>query len=329
MAFGVKTNERPGTRCVVRHVRMSATKARAVLDLVRGKTVREAAEILAFTERGAAEVVAKALNSAVANAITNDGQVPEELYVSACFADEGPTLKRWRPRARGRATRIRKRTCHVTLIVSRLPDDVLARQRAADAARSAGRRGRTAQDAAEARRRRVSRSRGEDPTREAEPTPAAEEPTAEETAQDQADESASAEVVDEDAAADVTERIAEDGDAEAADDSGEDAAEGEVEESASTDDAPYGEGSAAPLEDGSGPEGYDIKGNVDSMLYHTPQSRYYGQTKAEVYFATSEAAEAAGFSAPPSVDDEGPDNEGEADTSDTAGASEKKETESE
>jgi large subunit ribosomal protein L22 len=250
---------------VVRHVRMSAWKARVVLDLVRGKTVREAAEILAFTERGAAEVIAKALNSAVANAITNDGQVPEELYVSACYADEGPTLKRWRPRARGRATRIRKRTCHVTLIVSRLPEDVLTRQRAADAARSAGRRGRTAQDAAEARRRRVQRSRGE-----AEPTPAGAEEAAE---------------VD------------------------------EVEESASTDDAPYGPGSAAPLEDGSAPEGYDIKGNADSMLYHTPDSRYYGQTKAEVYFATTDAAEAAGFSEPPSASDD--DDEGDA-TSDTA-----------
>jgi large subunit ribosomal protein L22 len=142
MAFGVKTNERPGTRCVVRHVRMSATKARVVLDLVRGKTVREAAEILAFTERGAAEVVAKALNSAVANAITNDGQVPEELYVSACFADEGPTLKRWRPRARGRATRIRKRTCHITIIVARLSDKELQdRQRRDGASGSQRRRG--------------------------------------------------------------------------------------------------------------------------------------------------------------------------------------------
>jgi large subunit ribosomal protein L22 len=305
MAFGVKTNERPGTRCVVRHVRMSAWKARVVLDLVRGKTVREAAEILAFTERGAAEVVAKALNSAVANAITNDGQVPEELYVSACYADEGPTLKRWRPRARGRATRIRKRTCHVTLIVSRLPDEVIARQRAADAARSAGRRGRTAQDAAEARRRRVSRSRGEaaEPTREAEATPAEESAAAEDTAQDE---------VDETNASDITERIAEDETAEEAPDADE-ADGGDVEESASTEDAPYGPGSAAPLEDGSGPEGFEIKGNADSMLYHTSQSRHYGQTKAEVYFATTDAAEAAGFSAPPSADD---DDEGDA-TSDT------------
>ena len=158
MAFGVKTNERPGTRCVVRNVRMSAWKARVVLDLVRNKPVREAAEILAFTERGAADVVAKALNSAVANAVVNDGQQADELYVSACFADEGPTMKRWRPRARGRATRIRKRTCHITLIVSRYDDAELARRRASAAARGAGR---PARSAAEARRRRVEASRGE------------------------------------------------------------------------------------------------------------------------------------------------------------------------
>ncbi len=164
MAFGVKTNERPGTRCVVRNVRMSAWKARVVLDLVRNKPVREAAEILAFTERGAADVVAKALNSAVANAVVNDGQQADELYVSACFADEGPTMKRWRPRARGRATRIRKRTCHITLIVSRYDDAELARRRASAAARGAGR---PARSAAEARRRRVEASRGEESVTEA------------------------------------------------------------------------------------------------------------------------------------------------------------------
>ena len=127
---GVKTNERPGTRAVLRHYRMSATKARQVLDLIRGQDVDRAAEILRTTEREAATVVGKVLASAVANAVHNDGQDAEELYVSACYADEGTTLKRWRPRARGRATRIRKRTCHITVIVSRLPDDRLARRRA-------------------------------------------------------------------------------------------------------------------------------------------------------------------------------------------------------
>ncbi len=126
---GVKTNERPGTRAVLRHYRMSASKIRQVLDLVRGQDVDRANEILRTCEREAAEVVSKVLASAVANAVHNEGQDPEELYVSACFADEGATLKRWRPRARGRATRIRKRTAHVTIIVSRLPEDRLARRR--------------------------------------------------------------------------------------------------------------------------------------------------------------------------------------------------------
>jgi large subunit ribosomal protein L22 len=191
MAFGVKTNERPGTRCVVRNVRMSAWKARVVLDLVRNKPVREAAEILAFTERGAADVVAKALNSAVANAVVNDGQQADELYVSACFADEGPTMKRWRPRARGRATRIRKRTCHITLIVSRYEDAELARRRASAAARGAGR---PARSAAEARRRRVEASRSD--------APVAEEAVTEVTA---APEDVTEEIVAEEAAVEATE----------------------------------------------------------------------------------------------------------------------------
>ena len=124
-----KTNERPGTRAVHRHSGMSASKARQVLDLIRGEDVQRAAEILNGTEREAAEVIGKVLQSAVANAAHNDQQNPEELYVSACYADEGTTMKRWRPRARGRATRIRKRTCHITIIVSRLPADKLELRR--------------------------------------------------------------------------------------------------------------------------------------------------------------------------------------------------------
>ena len=127
---GVKTNERPGTKAVLRHYRMSASKARQVLDLIRDEDVDRATEILSGTPREAAEVIGKVLASAVANAVHNDHLDPEDLYVSACYADEGATLKRWRPRARGRATRIRKRACHITIIVSRLPDDRLARRRA-------------------------------------------------------------------------------------------------------------------------------------------------------------------------------------------------------
>jgi large subunit ribosomal protein L22 len=134
-----KTNERPGTRAVLRHSGMSASKARQVLDLIRGQDVDRAAEILIGTEREAAEVLGKVLASAVANAAHNDHQNPDELYVSACYADEGATMKRWRPRARGRATRIRKRTCHITIVVSRLPEARLEQRRTRMEAVSANR----------------------------------------------------------------------------------------------------------------------------------------------------------------------------------------------
>ena len=173
MAFGVKTNERPGTRAQVRYVRFSAYKAREVLDLIRNEPVDKALEILQFTERDPAIVIGKCLASAVANAEHNDGLDPEELFVSTCFADEGPTLRRFRPRARGRATRIRKRTCHITVIVSRYDADELAARRERERAKGAsgGRR-----DTSTSRRRRVAKSRGEDvveetPTDEVEETP--------------------------------------------------------------------------------------------------------------------------------------------------------------
>ena len=134
-----KTNERPGTRAVSRYCGLSASKARQVLDLIRGEDVQRAAEILTGTEREAAEVIGKVLTSAVSNAAHNDSQNPEELYVAACYADEGATMKRWRPRARGRATRIRKRTCHITIIVSRLPAERLELRRTRMEAVSANR----------------------------------------------------------------------------------------------------------------------------------------------------------------------------------------------
>jgi large subunit ribosomal protein L22 len=127
---GVKTNEREGTRAVLRHAHISPYKVREVLDLVRGRPVHEAEDILRFSERDAAFTVGKLLQSAVANAQNNDELDPEELFVSACYADEGTTIKRWRPRARGRATRIRKRTSHITVIVSRLPEERLERLQA-------------------------------------------------------------------------------------------------------------------------------------------------------------------------------------------------------
>ena len=152
----VKTNERPGTRAVARYVRVSASKAREVLNLVRGESYGRAAEILAFSERSVSDVVGKLLESAVANAENNDGIPAEELFVSTCYADEGPTLKRWRPRARGRATQILKRTCHITIIVTRYDEATLETMRELDAAK--GRVGSNAQ-AADARRQRVERSR--------------------------------------------------------------------------------------------------------------------------------------------------------------------------
>jgi large subunit ribosomal protein L22 len=160
---GPKTNEREGTRAVLRHSRTSPYKVRVVLDLIRDQPVGRALEILDFSERDAGQLVAKLLRSAIANAENNDGLDPEELYVSACYADEGPTATRWRPRARGRATRIRKRTCHVTVIVSRLPDEKLVRLRARQAAEAASRRGRrvaSSRGEAEGANRRERRRRG-------------------------------------------------------------------------------------------------------------------------------------------------------------------------
>ena len=108
-------------RAQARWVRMSARKARLVLDLIRGRTVPEARTILAFTTRDAARDMEKVLNSAVANAEANHGLVGDDLIVSAAFVGEGPTLKRWRARARGRVNRIRKRTCHITIVVAESP----------------------------------------------------------------------------------------------------------------------------------------------------------------------------------------------------------------
>jgi large subunit ribosomal protein L22 len=162
---GPKTNEgatavgeRVGTRATAKYIRGSATKARQVLDLVRGLDVQRADDVLRYTEREMAGTIRKVLASAVANAEHNDSQGRDELYVAACFADEGPTLRRFRPRARGRATRIRKRTCHITVIVARLSEEELDRKRRREEAqRPVARRGRGAPTAS--RRARVAKSR--------------------------------------------------------------------------------------------------------------------------------------------------------------------------
>jgi large subunit ribosomal protein L22 len=152
--------ERSGTKASALYVRMSASKVRAVLDLIRDLPVRRADEVLQFTDKEAARVVRKVLASAVANAQHNDEQDPEELYVKAAFADEGPTLKRFTPRARGRAGRINKRTAHITVVVDRLDDDRIEIVQAREARRTAaGRRRVAAGGTTASRRARVERSR--------------------------------------------------------------------------------------------------------------------------------------------------------------------------
>ena len=140
----------PETAARLRHHRTSPTKVRQVLRLIVGKDVADAREILRFCERGPADTVMKLLDSAVANAEHNDSVPEEELFVARAFADEGPTMKRWRPRARGRGTRIRKRTSHITIIVARYEDDALEQRRKREAADTQAQRA--------SRRRRVAGS---------------------------------------------------------------------------------------------------------------------------------------------------------------------------
>jgi large subunit ribosomal protein L22 len=130
------------TKAVARYIRISPRKARLVVDTIRGKDLDEAEQILDFSDRAAARVVGKVLRSAAANAENNNGLSPDSLFVSKVFVDEGPTLKRFRPRAMGRATRINKRTCHITVILDeREPEKVSPKKRrirkAATAARAA------------------------------------------------------------------------------------------------------------------------------------------------------------------------------------------------
>jgi large subunit ribosomal protein L22 len=295
---GPKLNEgatqvgvRSGTKATAKYVRSSAYKARVVLDLIRGLDVRRADEVLQFTDRGIAHDIRKVLASAVANATdeTNGAYLgeAEELFVIACFADEGPTMKRFKPGSRGRASRIRKRSCHITVIVARMSDERVEIVRARAEGASGG--------AATNRRQRVERSR-----RRAEAAKAGVDAVeADESVEDAIDEA-------EDAAIEADEAV--DTDA-AGDDVIEVQAFAEVSEEDAADegaDEPAAEGFAAseyaggvlPDADGNGPDTHPIKGNADSMLYHTPDSRYYAVTKAEVWFDNEASAEAAGFSAP-------------------------------
>ncbi|MBL1208565.1 50S ribosomal protein L22 [Geminocystis sp. GBBB08] len=119
-----KTKEKPEVdtsqevKAIARYIRMSPSKVRRVLDQIRGRSYREALIILEFMPYRACEPIIKVLRSAVANAEHNQGLAPSSLVISTAFADGGPTLKRFRPRAQGRAYQIRKRTCHITVAVA-------------------------------------------------------------------------------------------------------------------------------------------------------------------------------------------------------------------
>lgn len=256
--------ERSGTKASAKYVRMSASKVRVVLDLIRGLPVRRADEVLQFTDREAARVVRKVLASAVANAVNNDEQDAEELFVKAAFADEGPTLKRFTPRARGRAGRINKRTAHIVVVVDRLSDDRIEVVQAREAKRTAaGRRRVAAGGTAASRRARVERSRQN--------------------------------------AAALKDGVAAPG-------------EGSVAVDEPVDETPAVQAFAGSVvaDSDEAPEGFAIKGNQQSMLYHEPGTRYYNQTKAEFWFDTVESAQAAGFSAPPSQQNDDSDSAEEA-----------------
>ncbi|MEP9363670.1 50S ribosomal protein L22 [Nocardioides sp. CN2-186] len=120
--------DQPGAFASARYTRITPMKARRVVDMVRGMPVDEALSLLQFAPQAASETVYKVLESAVANAETTEGLDTHDLVVSVAQVDEGPTMKRWRPRAQGRATRINKRTSHITLVVQ--PAEVVAAAKA-------------------------------------------------------------------------------------------------------------------------------------------------------------------------------------------------------
>ena len=112
------TAEQQEVKAVARWVRMSPRKARLVTEHIRGRSVPEARTVLAFTPRAAAREIEKVLRSAVANAEANHNLAGDDLVVKAAYVDEGPVMKRWRARARGRAVRVRKPTCHITVVLT-------------------------------------------------------------------------------------------------------------------------------------------------------------------------------------------------------------------
>jgi len=131
-----QAEELPRARAQVRYANLTPMKARRVVNLIRGRSAAEAASILRFSPQAASEPVAKLLASAVANAENNQGLDPSSLIVDTIYVDEGPTLKRFQPRAQGRAFRIRKRTCHITIELVSVDSNVTAADGRKDGRRS-------------------------------------------------------------------------------------------------------------------------------------------------------------------------------------------------
>ena len=136
--------DQPGAFARARYVRITPQKARRVVDMVRGMDVESALTVLQFAPQAAAETVYKVLESAVANAGTTEGLATDDLVVSVAMVDEGPTMKRWRPRAQGRATRINKRTSHITLAVEPVAKPVAPAKKAAAKKTTAKKTGKSA-----------------------------------------------------------------------------------------------------------------------------------------------------------------------------------------
>ena len=319
---GPKLNEgatiagvRSGTKATAKHVKHSAYKAREVLNLIRGLDVRRADQTLQLTDRGIATDIRKVLASAVANATDSDNGAyigdADELFVIACFADEGPTMRRFSPRARGRATRVRKRSCHITVIVARMTDERIEIVRA----RFEGASGGTVAN----RRARVERSRTRPESLKSKAAAASTTDESEiEVETVDLDSLEDLDTPDEGSASDESDGGSGQSEAEASPDhkkgSGQSGAEaspdhkkgsGQSGAEASPDhQASQWTGGVLPSDDGSGPDTHLIKGNAQSMLYHTTDSRYYKATKAEVWFDTEENAIAGGFSQPASQKDE-------------------------
>ena len=169
------TTEYPSAVAKARFVRVSPTKARRVIDLVRGKSVDEALHILRWAPQAASEPVAKVIASAAANAQNNEGLDPSTLVVATVYADEGPTAKRIRPRAQGRAFRIRKRTSHITVVVESRPS---REDRAGQSAGTARARRAQASKAAAAKKAPATKAAAEAPAKKAPEKKAADTKTA-------------------------------------------------------------------------------------------------------------------------------------------------------